>query len=125
MKHVFFIVVLLIGSSIFGQPVFKVDKATYVFSDAKEGEQLTHHYKITNTGNQPLIISEYKVACSCTKVELPNKPILPKETYALKVTFDTNAKYYQQDRTIVLQANTKKKTEKLRFKVFVYPKTEK
>lgn len=125
MKQFFLLILLFVALHIQAQPVMKVDKALHVFPDTKEGELLTHFYKITNEGNQPLLLSEYKVACSCTKVELPNKPILPKETYSLKLTFDTHAKYYQQDRTVLLQTNTKKKTEKLRFKAFVIPKEEK
>jgi hypothetical protein len=38
--------------------------------------------------------------------------------------FDTNGKYYQQDRKIILHTNTKRKLEYLRFKVFVVPNEE-
>jgi hypothetical protein len=79
---------------------------------------------ITNTGTAPLIISDYKVDCPCTKAELPKKPILPGQTVPLRVTFDTNGKYYFQDRTIHLVTNVKKKDYQLRFKVQVVPKNE-
>lgn len=105
-------------------PKFETDNALYKFPDTREGEQLSHTFTITNTGDAPLIISDYKVACPCTKAELPTKPIMPGQSYKLKVTFDTKGKIYLQDRSVLLQTNTKKKEEKLRFKVFVIPEGE-
>lgn len=104
---------------------FSVDKSVHTFEDIREGTQLSHVFKITNSGDAPLIIQDYKVACPCTKIELPKNPILPGETYSMKVTFDSNGKTYLQDRSILLQTNTKKKEEKLRIKVYVIPKEEK
>lgn len=101
-----------------------IDRAVFKFPKVYEGEQLEHVYKISNPGTLPLIISDYSVACSCTKAYLPEKPILPGESFDLKVTFDTNGKYYFQDREIYLKANTQKETHKLRFKVNVIPKNE-
>lgn len=102
-------------------PVLKVDKSTYKFSPTQQGTLLEHDFQITNTGSSPLIISDFTVNCTCTKVILPKRPISPGETYALKVTFDTTGKYYFQDRTIGLVTNTSKK-HSLRFKVKVIPK---
>ncbi len=113
---------VLIGLPIIAQdPVLKIDKSTYKFPSTQQGELLEHEYQITNTGNSPLIISDFIVNCTCTKVLLPKRPILPGETHPLKVTFDTTGKYYFQDRTIGLVTNTSKK-HSLRFKVKVIPK---
>ena len=90
----------------------------------KEGQQLSHVFEVKNIGDAPLMINDYKVACPCTKIELPKKPILPNETAKLKMTFDSKGKSYMQDRVILLQTNTKKGEEKLRFKVFVIPEGE-
>jgi len=98
---------------------FSVDKSVHKFPKSKEGILLEHHFQVTNTGTIPLIISDYKVACECTKLFLPKKPIAPGETVAIKVTFDTTGKSYFQDRTIYLSTNTKKKEETLRIKVNV------
>jgi hypothetical protein len=106
----------------FGQVAeFSIDKATHKFPETKQGEQLSHDFMITNTGDEPLIISDYKVGCTCTKAILPEEPIQPGETFPLTVTFDTKDKYYFQDRTILLVANTKKEIHKIRFKVKVVP----
>lgn len=103
-------------------PKFTVDNSSHKFEDTREGEVLTHTFLVTNSGETPLIISDYKVACPCTKVILPADPVLPGQTYKMKVTFDTKGKTEWQDRAILLQTNTKKKEEKLRIKVYVIPK---
>lgn len=101
---------------------FFVKTPTFKFPDANEGDQLEHTFYVTNTGKKPLIISAYHVECSCTSVEIPNQPIMPGSTVGIKVKFDSEGKSYYQDRIISLDTNTKKKKEKLRFKVYVAPK---
>lgn len=123
MRLFFAIIIIALNSALgFGQVAeFSIDKSVHKFPVTKQGEQLSHDYMITNTGDEPLIISDYKVGCTCTKAMLPEKPIQPGETFPLTVTFDTNEKYYYQDRTIILVANTKKQLHKIRFKVKVVP----
>ena len=105
---------------VFGQEAeFSLEEKVHKFPKTKEGVLLEHYFEISNTGEAPLVISDYKVACKCTKVYLPDAPILPGETYKLKVTFDTNGKYDFQDRIVYLKANTKKGTHTVRFKVRV------
>ena len=121
MKVLFFIITLVSFNSCFlaQEAKFSVDKAVYKFPKSKEGILLEHKFKVTNTGTVPLIISDYKVACECTKLILPTKPIRPGETVFIKVTFATTGKSYFQDRIIYLSTNTKNKEEKLRIKVNV------
>lgn len=104
----------------FGQTAeFSVNKATHKFPKAKEGVLLTHEFIVTNSGNVPLVFKGYKVACECTKVYFPNKPIAPGQSDVIKVTFDTTGKSYFQDRIIYIESNAGKGTEKLRIKVNV------
>lgn len=103
---------------------FSLEKWVHKFPKTKEGVVLEHTFVFTNAGTAPLIINKYSVACKCTKVIFSEEPILPGRTGTIKVTFDTEGKYYQQDRIVLLSVNTKKKTVKLRFKVFVIPREE-
>ena len=100
-----------------------LDKTTVKFDKTPEGELLKHYFVFTNTGDIPLTINDAKVTCSCTNVEFPTSPIPPNATDSIKVTFDTNGKFYYQDRVIELIANTKK-NQKLKLKVYVIPKEE-
>lgn len=126
MKSAFAILIILMGSALgFGQAAeFSLEKPLHKFPKTNEGKVLTHYYRFTNTGNVPLILESFAVTCSCTKVKLPSYPIAPGKTDSIEVTFDSNGKYYQQDRIITIQSNAKKKKTELRFKVYVVPKED-
>ncbi len=103
----------------FSQAEFSILKKTINHSKVKEGIILSFDYEITNTGTEPLIFIDYKVACSCTKASLPEKPVIPGEKAKINVTFDTKDKIGFQDRTIEVTSNAKNGLMKLRFKVTV------
>jgi hypothetical protein len=93
------------------------------FGFVHEGDIVNLNYEFMNTGDQPLVISDYKVECSCTVMEKPSAPILPGQRSALKVTFDTHNKYDRQDRTVTVISNAKNSPSNLRFKgVVLKPK---
>ena len=122
MRTLALLFILLNSASGFGQTAeFFVDHPVHKFPKTREGILLMHTYEIVNKGTEPLVIYSYDVECSCTEITLP-EPIQPGESGMLTLTFDTKGKYYRQDRKIVLQTNAKKKTQTLRFKVFVIPK---
>jgi hypothetical protein len=98
-----------------------LERKTIKFPDTKAGETLEHTFNFKNTGKQPLVIEGYEVECDCTKLIFPEKAILPGESGELKLTFDTSGKYYFQDRSVLINMNTKKQTEKIRLKVYVIP----
>lgn len=104
---------------VYCQAEFSFLKSTIKFPKTKAGEVLRFQYEFTNTGDQPLIITEIKVACSCTKFEFPKEPIAPGQKGIIKVTFDTKDKYGYQDRTLDIYSNVKKNPTKVRFKVVV------
>lgn len=124
MRLLFAIIIIALSSaSGFGQLAeFSIKSPTIKLPKAKEGDQVEHIYEFTNTGKAPLIISSYKVDCPCTTLELPKEPILPGQKGKIILSFDTKGKSFYQDRIIYLEMNTKKKTEKLRFKIYVEPK---
>jgi hypothetical protein len=90
------------------------------FPKTQAGLILQHDYSVTNTGTDTLYITEYKVACPCTKIIFPAF-IAPAATSLVHLTFDTTDKYGLQDRSIYLMTNTQRKMERLRFKVLVVP----
>ena len=58
------------------------------FGELQKNESLHTDFKFTNTGSNPLFIQHIKSSCGCTVPELSKKMILPKETGAIKVTYD-------------------------------------
>lgn len=96
---------------------------THTWDKTNEGEVLEHYFVFKNTGDAPLIIENAEVSCDCTTVEFPDYPIFPQASDSILVKFNTNQTYYNQNRRIVLKANTKKDT-RLRIKTYVIPKDE-
>lgn len=46
-------------------------------------------FKFTNTGKEPLIISNAKGSCGCTVPEAPKEPIMPGKSASIHVKYDT------------------------------------
>lgn len=46
-------------------------------------------FKFTNTGTDPLVISNAKGSCGCTVPSYPKEPIMPGEAGYIKVKYDT------------------------------------
>lgn len=125
MKYIFTLLVTLQTALAFNQEaVFFVKKATVKFPKTNEGEMLSHYFVFKNKGDKPLKIERYEVECDCTVLEFPNYEIQPNAIDSVRLTFDTNGKYYFQDRTVIVYSNSKKKKTTLRFKVNVIPKED-
>ena len=97
-----------------GMLTFEDTKHSFGF--VKEGEIVKFEYKYKNTGQSPVIISETKVECTCTKVEYPKEPILPGQSGVIKVEFNTKNKFDRQDRTVKVFSTGKGSPQDLRFK---------
>jgi hypothetical protein len=117
----FLLYVLLLNSALsFAQQAeFKFNDKVQRLGKIKEGEIATSIFSFVNKGDAPLIISDYKVACSCTKVEFPTKPILPGEGSEIKVYFDSEGKIAYQDRTISIISNAKNSPYEIRITLTV------
>ena len=102
--------------------VFSAKYKTVKFPKTPEGKELKFSYEIKNKGKAPLELYSSESECSCTSVSLPEQKIMPGEFGTIDVVFDTNGKYFFQNRIIYIHTNTRKKKELLRFKVFVEPK---
>ena len=121
MKLLLAIILLTTALPVKGEAVFSfLGRTTFKFPDTKQGKQLSHTFKFKNTGNAPLVISSFKVKCSCTKAVFTKQPIMPNQQSEITITFDTNGKYGYQDRIIYIYSNAKKSPIKLRIKVYVY-----
>lgn len=65
------------------------DKEVHDYGTVKQGGNGECEFKFTNTGTEPLIISDAKGSCGCTVPEWPKTPIKPGETASIKVKYDT------------------------------------
>ncbi|MCP9237226.1 DUF1573 domain-containing protein [Lewinella sp. JB7] len=76
------------------------------FGTVTEGEIITHTYSFTNTGNEPLIVSDARGTCGCTVPSKPTAPIAPGETGEITVRFDTRNKVGERQQKVTVTANT-------------------
>lgn len=86
------------------------EETEYDFGMVMEGEKVVHDYKFTNTGEEPLIISNAKGSCGCTVPDWPREPIAPGESGVIKVQFDSKNKGKVggglQSKRVTITANT-------------------
>ncbi len=102
---------------------FNFEDTKHNFGMIRQGEIANFEYKFENTGTEPLVISDSKVECSCTKVTLPSQPVKPGEKSSIKVAFDSKSAIDRQERTITIISNAGGNTV-LRFKGVVLKKKE-
>lgn len=107
---------LIIVTVVKSQAVLKFTDTKKNFGFVKKGEVVKLEYDFTNLGNQPLIITEAKVECSCTSVEFPKQPLAPNQSGKVIVSFDTKSVYDRQDRIVEIISNAKNASQKIRFK---------
>jgi uncharacterized protein (DUF58 family) len=71
------------------QPVADFQKTLINYGTVAQGSDGTRTFKVTNTGNQPLIIKNATASCNCTVPEWPKEPILPGKSADVKVRYNT------------------------------------
>lgn len=76
------------------------------FGSVVEGEKVAHTYSFTNTGKEPLILSNARGSCGCTVPKWPREPIQPGESADIVVEFNTQNKQGQRSQKVTITANT-------------------
>lgn len=87
----------------------KVDKIVHDFGTVLMGSENTCSFKVTNTGNKPLLIADVQASCGCTTPEKPEDPIAPGKSDIIKVGFKPNSQSIDKkpiSKTVTITANT-------------------
>ena len=77
-------------------------------------------FKFTNSGKEPLIISNAKGSCGCTVPTWPKEPIMPGEKGSISVNYATN-KAGRFTKTVTISSNAKTSTARLTIQGTVKP----
>lgn len=108
-----------------GGPEMKFDVTEINYGDILQGKQsdpeAVRVFKFTNTGNEPLIISNAKGSCGCTVPSYPKEAILPGKTANIEVRYDI-ARLGPFQKTVTLTTNEASPTHTLTIKGKVNPK---
>lgn len=70
-------------------------------------------FKFTNTGKEPLILTNVRSSCGCTVPKWPREPILPGQSDVINVEYKTN-RIGKINKTITVQSNAKTSSVVLR-----------
>ena len=76
------------------------------FGKVKQNTENSYVFKFTNTGKEPLLISDAKGSCGCTVPEYPKEPIPPGKTSEIKVVYKPGGQQGSQNKTVTVTANT-------------------
>lgn len=86
-------------------PVLTLEKTSHDFGDIFQGDVVEHTFKFTNTGNQPLLITNIQTSCGCTTPQWPRDPIMPGGKGELKVGFNSAGKSNKQTKVLPIISN--------------------
>ena len=86
-------------------PILTFEKNTHDFGEIVQGDKVEQVFKFTNTGNEPLIITNIQVTCGCTAPEWPRQPIPPGGKSEIKIAFNSAGKSGRQNKVVTVVSN--------------------
>ena len=104
-------------------PEFQWAEDVHDFGNIPQGIPVSHRFEFTNTGNEPLIITDVKKTCGCTVTNFTKEPILPGQSGFVDSQFKA-AKEGNFNKAITVMSNAKTPNVKLFFKGKVEPKAK-
>jgi len=60
------------------------------YGAVKRGSDGARKFTFTNTGQQPVVVSNVRSTCGCTVPSYPQNPVMPGESQEIEVKYDTN-----------------------------------
>lgn len=92
------------------------------FGKITEGQKVRHAYYFTNSGSNPLIISDVIASCGCTVPSYPKKPIAPGGRDSILVEFSSDGKVGHQRKNVLVKSNATIDAVSIGFEVEVLEK---
>jgi hypothetical protein len=108
-------------------PNISWENPTHDFGDIKEeGGPVTYKFDFTNTGSEPLIVTNVKPSCGCTSSDYSKEPIAPGAKGYVSATYNPQGRPGPFNKSITVTTNCDPATATLRFtgKVLEKPKTK-
>lgn len=101
------ILLLLVASKVVAQPVIKFDDRRHDFGAIQETDgKVSCEFTFTNTGDEPLVISNVRTSCGCTAPEYSQEPIAPGQSGNVKITFNPSGRPGKFSKSIYVYTNT-------------------
>ncbi len=105
------------------QPQVHIDfeAVLHDFGQIPVGTNAVCEFTFTNTGTEPLILSNVRASCGCTVPEWPKDPVLPGEEGVIKVKYTTVSRPNVINKAVIVHSNADNKQVILRIKGEVVP----
>jgi Protein of unknown function (DUF1573) len=87
------------------------EKSFYDFGEITQGEKVEYTFRFTNTGSEPLIITNVTTQCGCTAPKgWPRDPVAPGERGEITLVFDSSGKFGRVNKVASVVSNATNKT---------------
>ena len=87
-------------------PVITFEKKSHDFGDIIQGDKVEYIFSFSNTGTEPLVITNVEVTCGCTTPKgWPRDPIPPGGKGELTVAFSSSGKIGRQNKPVIVISN--------------------
>lgn len=96
-------------------PEFQWVEETHDFGTIPQGIPVSHKFEFTNTGKEPLIVSNVQKTCGCTVTDWTKEPVAPGQKGFVSAEYNA-AKEGPFTKAITVQSNAKAPSVKLYFK---------
>ncbi len=113
-KYITLFFALLVSAAVFAQsaseekpngPFMKFEKTSHDFGDIQVGDKVEHTFKFTNTGTEPVIITNIAVQCGCTAPKWPKDPVPPGASAEILISFNSAGKSGKQNKVVTIISN--------------------
>jgi len=96
-------------------PVISWAEMKYDFGNIKEADgPTTHKFIFTNTGNEPLVITNVRPSCGCTTSDYTKEPIMPNAKGYVSATYNPQGRPGPFNKSITITTNCNPETTTIR-----------
>ena len=89
--------------------VLLVKETAFDFGTIPQGKPVYHFFEVTNTGKDPMVISNVQTSCGCTTPEWSKEPIAPGATAKVRVGYNAAGEgHFEKFITIMYNQNLSK-----------------
>ncbi|MFO8001162.1 MAG: DUF1573 domain-containing protein [Marinilabilia sp.] len=94
-------------------PEIEVDDRVFDFGGIKQGEKVSHAFKLSNTGKSDLVLRKIRASCGCTAIEPEETVIPPGESTKVVAEFDARGMSGRQNKSVTIYSNDPHKSKLL------------
>ncbi len=97
-------------------PIISWEEPSYNFGEIKEADgPATHKFEFTNTGSDPLVITNVKPSCGCTTSDYTKEPIMPNGKGFVSATYNPAGRPGPFNKSITVTTNCSPEITTVRF----------